>query len=220
MFDSVIVSGITPLAFLICTGASLILGLLVALCFSFRSQFTRSFAVTLAILPAIVQVIIMMVSGSIGAGVAVAGTFSLVRFRSEPGTARQIGALFLAVALGIASGMGYVALAAVFFVIVTLFYLLLTAVRFGERSGAQRDLRITIPESLDYEGVFDDLFSTYTTAHSLDRVKTTNMGTLYELRYTVTLKDETKIKPFLDEIRTRNGNLTVVCGRVGSESNL
>lgn len=123
-------------------------------------------------------------------------------------------------ALGIASGMGYVALAAVFFVIVTLFYLLLTAVRFGERSGAQRDLRITIPESLDYEGVFDDLFSTYTTAHSLDRVKTTNMGTLYELRYTVTLKDETKIKPFLDEIRTRNGNLTVVCGRVGSESNL
>ena len=220
MFDSVIASGLTPMAFLICTGVSLILGLLVALCFSFRSQFTRSFAITLAILPAIVQVIIMMVSGSIGAGVAVAGTFSLVRFRSEPGTARQIGALFLAVALGIACGMGYVALAAVFFVIVTLFFLLLTAVHFGECTGAQRDLRITIPENLDYEGVFDDLFATYTSAHSLDRVKTTNMGTLYELRYTVTLKDEKKIKAFLDEIRTRNGNLTVICGRMGSESNL
>lgn len=220
MFDSVILSGITPVSFLICTGVSLVLGLLVALCFSFRSKFSKSFAVTLAMIPAIVQVLIMMVSGSIGAGVAVAGTFSLVRFRSEPGTARQIGALFLAVALGIACGMGYVVLAAVFFVIVTLFFLLLTAVGFGEQAAAQRDLRITIPEDLDYEGVFDDLFSAYTTAHTLDRVKTTNMGTLYELRYTVTLRDEKKIKPFIDEIRTRNGNLTVVCGRVGTESNL
>lgn len=220
MFNSVILSGITPASFLICTGVSLVLGLLVALCFSFRAKFSKGFAVTLAMIPAIVQVLIMMVSGSIGAGVAVAGTFSLVRFRSEPGTARQIGALFLAVALGIACGMGYVVLAAVFFVIVTLFFLLLTAVGFGEQSMAQRDLRITIPEDLDYEGVFDDLFSTYTTAHTLDRVKTTNMGTLYELRYTVTLKDEQKIKPFIDEIRTRNGNLTVICGRVGTESNL
>lgn len=220
MFNSVILSGITPASFLICTGVSLVLGLLVALCFSFRAKFSKGFAVTLAMIPAIVQVLIMMVSGSIGAGVAVAGTFSLVRFRSEPGTARQIGALFLAVSLGIACGMGYVVLAAVFFVIVTLFFLLLTAVGFGEQSMAQRDLRITIPEDLDYEGVFDDLFSTYTTAHTLDRVKTTNMGTLYELRYTVTLKDEQKIKPFIDEIRTRNGNLTVICGRVGTESNL
>ena len=220
MFDSIILSGITPVSFLICTATSLILGLLVALCFSFRAHFSRSFSVTLAMIPAVVQVLIMMVSGSIGAGVAVAGTFSLVRFRSEPGTARQIGALFLAVALGIACGMGYVVMAAVFFVIVTLFFLLLTAVGFGERTGAQRDLRITIPEDLDYEGVFDDLFSTYTSTHTLDRVKTTNMGTLYELRYTVTLKDETKIKPFMDAIRTRNGNLTVICGRVGTESNL
>lgn len=220
MFDSIILSGITLPSFLICTAASLVLGLLVSLCFSFRSQFSGSFAITLAILPAIVQVIIMMVSGSIGAGVAVAGTFSLVRFRSEPGTARQIGALFLSVALGIACGMGYVVLAASFFAIVTLFFMLLTAIGFGAHKGSQRDLRITIPEDLDYEGIFDDLFSTYTSAHTLERVKTTNMGTLYELRYTVTIKDEHKIKAFLDEIRTRNGNLTVVCGRVSSESNL
>ncbi len=220
MFESLIADGITPVSFLICTGVSLILGLLVAACFSFRSQFSKSFAITLAIMPAIVQVVIMMVSGSIGAGVAVAGTFSLVRFRSEPGTARQIGALFLAVVLGIVCGMGYVALAALFFVIIILFFLLLTALNFGGTASARRDLRITIPENLDYEGVFDDVFEAYTSNHLLERVKTTNMGTLYELRYTVTLRDEKQIKPFLDAIRTRNGNLTVILGRVGTESNL
>lgn len=220
MFNSVLISGITPLSFLICTAVALVLGLLVSLCFSFRAQFSGSFAITLAIVPVIVTVIIMMVSGSIGAGVAVAGTFSLVRFRSEPGTARQIGALFLAVALGIACGMGYVVLAAIFFAIVTLFFLLLTALNFGAHNDTRRELRITIPEDLDYEGIFDDLFAAYTTNHTLDRVKTTNMGTLYELSYTTTLRDEKQIKPFLDEIRTRNGNLTVICGRMRTESNL
>ncbi len=220
MFESVILGGLTVQSFLICTGAALILGLLTALCFSFRASFSGSFCLTLAILPAIVEVIIMMVSGSIGAGVAVAGTFSLVRFRSEPGTARQIAALFLAVSLGIALGMGYVLLAVVFFVIVTLFFLVLTLAGLGEKRGSRRDLRITIPENMDYEGVFDDLFQQYTTAHTLERVRTTNMGTLYELRYTVSLKDEKNLKAFMDELRTRNGNLTIVCGRVGTESAL
>lgn len=220
MFESLITGGLTAQSFLICTAVSLVLGLLTALCFSFRASFSKSFCLTLAILPAIVQMIIMMVSGSIGAGVAVAGTFSLVRFRSEPGTARQIAALFLAMALGIALGMGYAVLAAVFFLIVTLFFLLLTLVNFGGDHGAQRDLRITIPESMDYEGVFDDLFQRYTTAHSLERVRTTNMGTLYELRYTVQFKNEKEIKAFMDEIRTRNGNLTIICGRVSTESAL
>lgn len=190
MFNSLLASGLTAQSFLICTAVSLVLGLLTALCFSFRASFSKSFCLTLAILPAIVQVIIMMVSSSIGAGVAVAGTFSLVRFRSEPGTARQIAALFLSVALGIALGMGY------------------------------RDLRITIPENMDYEGVFDDLFAKYTTSHSLERVRTTNMGTLYEIRYTVVLKDEKQLKAFMDELRARNGNLTIVCGRVSTESAL
>ena len=220
MFDSLLASGLTAQSFLICTAVSLVLGLLTALCFSFRANCSQSYGLTLAILPAIVQVIIMMVSGSIGAGVAVAGTFSLVRFRSEPGTARQIAALFLAVALGIAMGMGYAVLAGVFFVIVTLFFLLLTLVGFGGDHGTQRDLRITIPESMDYEGVFDDLFAKYTTMHSLERVRTTNLGTLYEIRYTIALKDETQLKAFMDELRTRNGNLTIVCGRVSTESAL
>ena len=220
MFNSIISTGITLEGFLICTAVSLVLGLLLALIFSFRAHFSRGFALTLAILPAIVQVIIMMVTGSIGAGVAVAGTFSLVRFRSETGTARQIAALFLAVAVGIALGMGYVLLAVVFFVIIAVFSLLLMLIHFGETSTSQRNLRISIPESLDYEGVFDDLFDTYTVSHELESVRTTNMGTLYELRYRIVLKDEHKIKAFLDEIRTRNGNLTIVCGSAGTESNL
>lgn len=220
MFNSLTAGGLTAQSFLICTAASLVLGLLVAVCFSIRSRFSKGFALTLAILPAIVQVVIMMVSGSIGAGVAVAGTFSLVRFRSEPGTARQIAGLFLAMAIGIVCGMGYVMLAAIFFLLVTAFYLILTFIGLGEHADNRRDLRITIPEDLDYSGIFDDLFARYTTSHSLDRVKTTNMGTLYELRYTVTLKKEEELKAFLDEIRTRNGNLTIICGRVGTESNM
>ena len=220
MFNSLIASGLGPVNFLICTAASLILGLLVALVFSIRAQFSKSFAITVALVPSIVQLIIMMVSGSIGAGVAVAGTFSLIRFRSEAGTARQIGAIFLAVALGIANAMGYVLLSCIFFVVIAVFYLLLTFLNFGSHAETQRQLRITIPENLDYEGVFDDLFATYTQSHTLDQVKTVNMGTLYELRYTVILKDVTKIKAFMDEIRTRNGNLTVLCGRVQSESEL
>lgn len=220
MFDSILTSTLTPLTFLSCTGAALLLGLLVSLCFSFRAHFSKGFAITLALLPAIVQVIITMVSSSIGAGVAVAGTFSLIRFRSEPGTAQQISALFLAVALGIVCGMGYLLLAGIFFLLVTAFFLVLTAVGFGEHSDNRRDLRITIPESLDYEGIFDDLLAQFTSSHALNQVRTTNMGTLYELHYTVTLRDEHQTKAFLDQIRTRNGNLTVVCGRLGSESHL
>ena len=121
MFNTLLASGLTAQSFLICTFASLVMGLLVAICFSFRSSFSKSFIVTLAVIPAIVQMIIMMVSGSIGAGVAVAGTFSLVRFRSEAGTARQIGALFLAVALGIANAMGYVVLSCIFFAVIAAF---------------------------------------------------------------------------------------------------
>lgn len=220
MFNSIITAGITLRSFLVCTGVSLILGLALAFIFSFRARFTKGFALTLAILPAIVQVIIMMVSGSIGAGVAVAGTFSLVRFRSETGTARQIAALFLSVALGIALGMGYVLLAVVFFAIISVFFLILTMVSFGEDKSALRQLKITIPENLDYEGLFDEALAQYTTSQELTRVKTTNMGTLYELTYLVSFKDDTQIKPFIDQLRTLNGNLPISCGKVSTESNL
>ena len=213
MFESIIGSTLTLSVFLICTAVSLLLGIGTAFAAMYRAGSTRSFAVTLAILPAVVQVVIMLVNGNIGAGVAVAGAFSLVRFRSAPGTAREIGAVFLAMALGLAAGMGFVLLAILAFCIIAGALLLLTAIGFGEGGTAERYLRITIPETLDYDGLFDDVFAKYTKSHMLVRVKTTNMGTLYELQYRIVLPKNQIPKEFLDELRCRNGNLNIVCGR-------
>lgn len=210
MLDSILASGLTLPAFLVCTAASLVLGIATAFLSMYRSKCSQGFAVTVAVLPAIVQIVILLVNGNVGAGVAVAGAFSL---RSVPGTAWEIGAIFLAMALGLATGMGYVALAAVFFVIIAAVLLLLTRLDFGTRRTDERLLKITIPENLDYDGLFDDLLDTYTTAHTLERVKTANMGTLYELQYRVTLRDAQVPKAFLDALRCRNGNLNITCGR-------
>lgn len=196
MLNSILGSELTLVSFLICTAVSLLLGVGTALVSMYRSRTTQSFAVTLAILPAVVQLVIMLVNGNLGAGVAVAGAFGLVRFRSAPGTAKEIGALFLAMAIGLATGMGYVWLAVMAFVIVSAVMLLLTAVNFGGADEHERVLRITIPESLDYDGLFDDLFEKYTKSCVLERVKTSNMGTLYELTYRVTLPDDHAPKAF------------------------
>ena len=200
-------------SFFICVLTALALGLLTALVFTAYSYHTGSLAISLALLPPVVAVVIMLVNGNVGAGLAVAGTFALVRFRSVPGSAREITGLFMSVALGLACGMGYVGLAALFFLVMAAAVLILGRLRFGEGSRANRQLKITIPENLDYETLFDDLFEKYTLSHELVRVKTSNMGTLYELCYDVRLKDAGISKAFLDEIRCRNGNLTVICGR-------
>ena len=221
MLDSIMTGGtLTTATFFLCTAVSLVLGLGTALLCTYKSKYSQSFALTLAMLPAMVQVIIMMVNGNIGAGVAVAGAFSLVRFRSAPGTAKEIGMIFLAMAIGLATGMGYVVLAAAFFAVMALFTLVLTAAHFGAAGERERELKITIPENLDYDGLFDDLFDKYTTSAVFDRVKTSNMGTLYELSYRVTLKDERVPKAFLDELRCRNGNLNIVCGRIANKEAL
>lgn len=220
MLNSILGIEITLSSFLICTGVSLLLGIGIALVAGYRSRSTQSLAVTLAILPAVVQAVIMLVNGSIGAGIAVAGAFSLVRFRSAPGTAREIAAIFLAMAIGLATGMGYVGLAALLFLILAGAMLALTVLRFGQKEDAGRILKITIPEDLDYDGLFDDLFERYTTAHALEKVKTTNMGTLYELRYRITLRQEPVPKVFLDELRCRNGNLNITCCREESHESL
>lgn len=220
MLNSILGTEITLTSFLICTGVSLLLGIGIALVAGYRSRSTQSLAVTLAILPAVVQAVIMLVNGSIGAGIAVAGAFSLVRFRSAPGSAREIAAIFLAMAVGLATGMGYVVLAVLLFVILAGVMLALTALRFGQRGDDARILKITIPEDLDYDGLFDDLFERYTTAHTLERVKTTNMGTLYELHYRINLRQEPVSKSFLDELRCRNGNLTIVCCREETHESL
>lgn len=220
MLNSILGTELTLTSFLICTGVSLLLGVGTALVAGYRSRSTQSLAVTLAILPAVVQAVIMLVNGSIGAGIAVAGAFSLVRFRSAPGSAREIAAIFLAMAIGLATGMGYVGLAVLLFLILAGAMLALTAMRFGQKEDAGRILKITIPEDLDYDGLFDDLFERYTTAHTLEKVKTTNMGTLYELRYRITLRQEPVPKSFLDELRCRNGNLNITCCREESHESL
>ncbi len=216
MLESIITgTEITLSAFFICTAVSLVLGVAAAALSMFRAKgkYSQSYILTLAMLPALVQIVIMMVNGNIGAGVAVAGAFGLVRFRSAPGTAKEIGMVFLATAIGLATGMGYVVIAAVFFAIIAAFTLMLTATRFGAGAADERELKITIPENLDYDGLFDDLFQKYTRSAELSRVKTTNMGTLYELSYKITLRDGVSTKQFLDELRERNGNLNIICGK-------
>lgn len=188
------------------------LGVFNAQVFLYRSRHSAGFALTLAMLPMAVAMVILLVNGNIGTGVAVAGAFALVRFRSVPGTAREIAAIFTAMALGLALGMGYVTIAAVFFLLTAAFTLTLTRLEFGAPSRCLRRLKITIPESFNYEGLFDDLFREYTRSCQLERVKTTSMGTLFELTYQVELKEEPVSKEFLDQLRTRNGNLNIVMG--------
>ena len=213
MFNSVIPNAMTLCAFLMCIFAALVLGVLTALVFSFRNKHSGSLILALAVLPPIVTLVIMMVNGNIGAGLAVAGTFSLVRFRSAPGTAKEICGLFMSTAIGITCGMGFIGIAAVFFLVMAVFLVLLSLFRFGETAASSRQLKITIPENLDYDGLFDDIFEKYTSRHELVRVKTTNMGTLYELTYTINLKTPEVSKQFIDDIRCRNGNLNIICGR-------
>lgn len=197
--------------FIISIAAALFLGALTAIVYMYRSTYTKSFVVTLAMLPAIVSVVIMMVSGSLGAGVAVAGTFSLVRFRSVPGTAREIGAVFLAMAVGLACGMGYPIFAILFAVIMCLVSLLYTLIHFGEGKASElkKTLNITVPEDLNYTGIFDDLMLQYTTDARLIRVKTTNLGSLNRLTYNITLRETGLEKQFIDDLRCRNGNLEI-----------
>ena len=213
MFNSVIPAAMTVSSFVICLLSALVLGVLCALVFSFRSKHSGNLPFALVLVPPIVTLVIMMVNGNIGAGLGVAGAFSLIRFRSAPGTARELSGLFTGTAIGLACGMGYVGIAALFFLVVAITVLALTLLRFGEKSRSFRQLKITIPENLDYDGLFDDIFETYTTSHDLIRVKTTNMGTLYELTYHINLRGSDVDKAFMDALRCRNGNLNIICGR-------
>ena len=213
LLESVLTTPITAAGFFACTLASLILGAFIAGMSMIRSRYSKSFLITLATLPAIVQVVIMLVNGNVGTGVAVMGAFSLVRFRSVPGSAKEITNLFLAMAVGLATGMGYIGIAAVLTVLLCGLQLLYTLLRFGENRREEKLLKITIPENLDYTGVFDDLFTAYTTGAQLLRVKTTNLGSLFQLHYRLILRDPAKEKAFLDELRCRNGNLDILLAR-------
>ena len=213
IFGSILTDGsITGTGFIIATICSLIIGCFIAFMYTLKNNYSKSYIITLALLPAIVQVIIMMVNGNIGAGVAVAGTFSLVRFRSAPGTGKEITSIFLAMAAGLATGMGYIGIAAIFTVLITVANLILSSVDF-KGSREEKTLKITIPESLDFEGVFDDIFTRYTDRAELEDVRTSGMGSLYKLTYKIVPRQRVSIKAMIDEMRQRNGNLEIVCSR-------
>lgn len=206
-----VTTGITVGAFLICVAAALVLGALIALTVRFRSRHSGGFLVTLAMLPAAVAVVIMLVNGNLGAGVAVAGAFSLVRFRSTPGSAREICAIFIAMAVGLGCGMGFPGFAALFAVLMILVLLVCTLVSSGQQAKRRlrKMLRITVPEDLDYANLFDDLFAEFTNEAELLSVKTTNLGSLNRLTYEIELKKAGTEKALIDSLRVRNGNLEI-----------
>ena len=200
---------------LICIDASLLLGILVAAIHMIRNVYTKNFVITLAVLPILVQSVIMLVNGNLGTGVAILGAFSLIRFRSVPGGSREITSVFWSMGIGLATGMGYVGYVVIFSIILALFLTLLYTVPFGDRQAtSERELKVTIPEDLDYPQLFDDLFEKYTHSAKLTSVRTTTMGSLYELRYQLLLKDQAQEKQIIDEVRVRNGNLPVVLGKL------
>lgn len=212
IFDANTMAVITPGEFLLCVGCAVLAGAVQTCAYLFRTKTTGSFAVTLSLLPAVVCVVIMMVNGNIGAGVAVAGAFSLVRFRSAPGSAREIAAIFMAMGAGLLTGMGYLAYALLFSVLLGGVMAAATCVfsRTGKRASRDKTLHITIPEDLDYTGVFDEIFAAYTTRYELTQVKTTNMGSLFRLTYDLTLRENVSEKDFIDQLRCRNGNLEIM----------
>lgn len=211
IFDASTQAVISPETFILCVGAALIIGIFLSFIYTVKNKYTKSFLITLTVLPAVVCVVIMMVNGNVGAGVAVAGAFGLVRFRSAPGTAKEIATIFLAMGAGMIAGMGYLAYAFLFSAIMGVILLICNISGFGENRNAMNEkiLKITIPEDLDYSDLFDDLMEEYTEKYEIASVKTTNMGSMFKLTYNITLKDINKEKKFIDELRCRNGNLEI-----------
>lgn len=214
MFESIISStGLTADSAIICTAASLGFGLLAALLYRLGSKKpSRSLLITLIILPTLVQAVIMLVNGSVGAGIAVMGAFNLVRFRSAPGCAKDICYIFYTMCIGLATGMGYIGFAVLLAIAVGVVLAVLGFIPWFRYSQHKMLLRIVIPENLEYNGVFDEIFKDYLSSAELVQVKTTAMGTLFDLRYEVTEKDPSRQKEMLDKIRALNGNLTISIG--------
>lgn len=220
MFTSIISTSTEALSVtnaLLCITASLVLGLIISLTYMSSKSYSKNFITTLAIMPVLVQIVIMLVNGNLGTGVAVMGAFSLVRFRSVPGSSKEISFIFFSMAVGIATGVGYIAFAVVITLIVCLVFLILNKLSFGESKTCDRKLKITIPENLDYTHIFDDLFDKYAKSVNLEKVKTTNLGSMFELHYNITIKNPEEEKEFIDDLRCRNGNLTIILSRNPSQ---
>lgn len=221
MFESILAGHAISLEeAVVCMVVSIVLGLIISAVYMFTGPCSKNFAIALALLPVLVQIVIMTVNGNIGTGIAVVGVFGLVRFRSIPGNSREILGVFFAMAVGLATGTGVVGFATFATVIIGLLFFVLNKTKFGEIDGQDRDLKIIIPENLEYAGLFEDIFATYTAKHRLESVKTTNLGSMFELRYKITMKSMADEKKMIDEIRVRNGNLTIMCGRRATQKDV
>ena len=214
MFTSILsnsASYITYEQIALCFFGALLCGFVIALAYHMLADMSRSFALTLTLLPAIVMMVILMVNGNLGVGVAVAGSFSLVRFRSQPGKASDIAVIFLAMGAGLACGTGYITFAMVMTLLCIGAAVLLARLPLFSSPSSQRYLMVQVPEDLSYADAFDDLFAKYTSKAELMEVRTTHMGMLNELQYRIDLKDPEKEQALINELRTRNGNLTIRC---------
>jgi len=200
-------------------GVSLLLGLVVAKVYQFKTVYSKSFVMSLALLPTLIAIVIFLVNGSLGAGVAVMGAFSLIRFRSAPGGAKELVSIFLVMTIGIAIGMGYLVFATVFTFIMSLVMLLLEVVNFGQMKHSMRQLTVVIPESLDYESIFDDIFNKAANHVELANVKTSDMGSLFKIKYIIQLNGRMTEKELIDALRTRNGNLEIAISRYITKEN-
>ena len=216
MLNCILTTPLTLPGLLITLFSSLILGILTALVFSYKGRLSSSLSLTLAVLPVAMSMVTVMINGNLGIAVAVAGGFTLVRFRSIAGNGREISAVFTVMTLGVTCGLGFPGIAALFFVVIAALVLVLTALHFGEKKN-EKLLRVTLPENYDYVGLFDDLFKKYGVTASIDRIKTTNMGSLIDVTYKVALPGDTLNKEMLDEIRTRNGKLCVMVSNYEAE---
>lgn len=214
MFNSILsdeVSTLSIINVMICFAVAIILGLVIAYIHMKTSKkYNKNFVITLAILPILVQVVMMMVDGNLGTSVAVLGAFSLIRFRSIPGNSREITSIFFVMAIGLSLGMGQVWFAIFITLIISILLLIFYKTKFGEKNEGTRILKIIIPEDLDYDEVFDDIFDKYTSMCNLEQIKTTNMGSMYELKYELILKNKKDTKKFIDDLRVRNGNMKIV----------
>ena len=212
-------TAVDPAMMMLAIGVSLLLGLVIAKVYQFKTVYSKSFVMSLALLPTLIAIVIFLVNGSLGAGVAVMGAFSLIRFRSAPGGAKELVSIFLVMTIGIAIGMGYLVFATVFTLIMSLAMLLLEVVNFGQMKHSMRQLTIIIPESLDYESIFDDIFNKAANHVELANVKTSDMGSLFKIKYILQLNGRMTEKELIDALRTRNGNLEIAISRYITKEN-
>ena len=213
LFSSIFTSTFTLGQFLIAVLASMVLGFVVSIYYMFRNTYSKSFVPSLILIPAIECVVIIMINGNMGAGIAVAGSFALIRFRSDRGSAKDLTAIFMAMAIGIICGTGYIGIAVLFTLIVCVVGMFLSFVKYGECDVKMRYLKITVPENLNYDEAFEEVLDNYCSSYEIEKVKTLSLGSLFRVDYSIVMKDTSKIKAMIDDLRIRNNNLEIVCGK-------